>query len=322
MNELRKNNFRICKICLSGDSKKMKLIIEEFEHFSNHKLMPHLLSSYVKLNTSTSQLFRNKGYKINELYIPLTLKILDTEEVKVDKYPAGAIEKHNKIIIKDTAGMGKSTVLKMLFRYCFDTAKRVPIYIDLKSLIDEEKIIPVEVYMHKSFPSFTEKPSQDFINLLLQRAPFLFLFDGADEVPDKHKPKLFKEISDFQAKASNSAFIIATRDEDKILSSFNDFTSASIQPLKKNEAYLLLERYQFEDVKASDLITEIEKPENASVLDFLKNPLLTTLLYTAYAYKKKVPLKKSLFFKQIYEALYENHDATKIGYLTREKNLV
>jgi hypothetical protein len=42
-------------------------------------------------------------------------------------------------------------------------------------------------------------------------------------------------------------------------------------------------------------------------------------LYRSFEYKQNVPLKKHIFYRQVYDALFDWHDATKDGYNTREK---
>ncbi|EGR2557685.1 NACHT domain-containing protein [Vibrio alginolyticus] len=298
----------------------LKLKKENLEHYCEHKFLPYIVDQYEQLNLSTTILFRNHRQSISDIYIPLTL--IDSEDehhYKINSFPHSLIKRKTKILINDNAGMGKSTLLKMIFRYAIDSGSCIPFYIDLKTLIKDDKVIDVVEHLVGVFPSFTNVPSKDFVKCNLENSSYLFLFDGADEVPDKHKAKLFKEINDFTDKAKHSRFIVATRKEDRIKSNFLSFFSLNIKPLEKKEAYDLLYKCNFENVDAEKLIEEIEKPENRAVSEFLENPLLTTLLYTAYAYKRAIPLKKNLFYKQIYDALYEGHDATKTGYFYREK---
>ncbi|AYO23125.1 hypothetical protein D0856_24825 [Vibrio owensii] len=168
---------------------------------------------------------------------------------------------------------------------------------DLKTLIKDDRVADVVDHLVDIFPSFTNVPSKEFVKCNLENSAYLFLFDGADEVPDKHKAQLFKKINEFTDKAKHCKFIVATRKEERIKSNFLNFFSFNIKPLEKNEAYTLLRKCNFENVNAEKLIEEIEKPENQAVSEFLANPLLTTLLYTAYAYKRAIPLKKNLFYK-------------------------
>lgn len=298
----------------------LKLQKENLEHYCEHKFLPYIVDQYEQLNLSTTILFRHQRQNISDIYIPLTLITPDEEEYyKIDSFPHFLIKRKNKILINDNAGMGKSTLLKMIFRYAIDSGKCIPFYIDLKTLIKDDKVIDVVDHLVDIFPSFTNVPSKEFVKCNLENSAYLFLFDGADEVPDKHKEKLFKKINEFTNKAKHSNFIVATRKEEKIKSNFLSFFNLNIKPLEIEEAYKLLRKCNFENVNAEKLIEEIKKPENEAVSEFLENPLLTTLLYTAYAHKRAIPLKKNLFYKQIYDALYEGHDATKSGYFYREK---
>ncbi|EOY4908796.1 NACHT domain-containing NTPase [Vibrio alginolyticus] len=297
-----------------------KLKKENLEHYCEHKFLPYIVDQYEQLNLSTTILFRNHRQSISDIYIPLTLiDIEDKHHYKIDSFPNALIKRKSKILINDNAGMGKSTLLKMIFRYAIDEGSCIPFYIDLKTLIKDDKVIDVVDYLVSVFPSYTNIPSKEFVKCNLENSSYLFLFDGADEVPDKHKPELFKEINNFTDKVRHGRFIVATRKEERIKSNFLTFFSLNIKPLEIKEAYKLLRKCNFENVNAEKLIKEIERPENKAVTEFLENPLLTTLLYTAYAYKRAIPLKKNLFYKQIYDALYEGHDATKAGYFYREK---
>lgn len=299
---------------------KIDNIKEDIAHSYKNKFTVYLEKEYEYLDNSTSQLFRNTKYKISKLYIPLTLESFDLrQKIIVNKFPKELFKETNKILIKDTAGMGKSTLLKMIFRYSIDDKQYIPFYIDLKSLIKEDKVLSVMDIYVDNFPSFTEIPSKDFLKRMFEKGKFIFLFDGADEVGDTFKEKVFMEINKFIKISSNSKFIIATREEEKIISSFNHFIPFRIKELSKNEAYDLIRKYDTNNDIADNLIREINKKENKTVFDFLVNPLLTTLLFTAYSYNKKIPLKKNLFYKQVYESLFENHDSSKIGYLSREK---
>lgn len=294
---------------------------DKFEHFCNNKFIPYVVRSYIQLNKSTSQLFRNRNHIVSELYEPLTLSShSSSQRAVINKYPSSLFDTHAKIIINDDAGMGKSTVLKMLYRYAVESSEIIPFYIDIKSLIKKDKIQTVQEYIVSTNPDFSDDISIKFLNDQFVNKKFLFLFDGADEVSDEIKSEVYDKIRLFTDNAKHCKFVVATRNEDKILSAFNDFISFNIEPLEIEQAYSLLRKYQFDDASADLLIDEIEKKENQAVKEFLTNPLLTSLLYTAYEHSKTIPLKKSSFFSQIYRSLYENHDATKIGYLTRPKS--
>ncbi|HBK5919101.1 TPA: NACHT domain-containing protein [Vibrio alginolyticus] len=293
---------------------------DSFNHFCKNKFIPYVARGYTQLDKSTSQLFRNRNYLVSKLYEPLTLSSHSSEHSPVvNEFPSALFKSHSKIIINDDAGMGKSTLLKMLYRYAVESSEIIPFYIDIKSLIKKDKVQTIQEYIISTNPDFSDDISIKFLNDEFIKKSYLFLLDGADEVSDDMKSEVFDKIRTFTENAKHCKFVVATRNEDKILSAFNDFISFKIEPLEIEQAYSLLRKYQFGSSKADLLIEEIEKKENHAVKEFLANPLLTSLLYTAYEHSKTIPLKKSSFFSQIYRSLYENHDATKIGYLTRAK---
>ncbi|NVJ62534.1 MAG: NACHT domain-containing protein [Gammaproteobacteria bacterium] len=310
----------LTKILVPSSIDKLSEANKKFEHFCKNKFIPYILRSYNVLDQSTSQLFRNRNYSVSKLYEPLDLHSLHSNvALTIDGYPYKLFENHKKIIINDDAGMGKSTILKMIFRYSVDSSAIIPFYIDLKSLVVKDNVLTIQEYISSTNPDFSDELSIKFLSEEFLKRPYLFLFDGADEVPDSVKDEVFSNVKAFKDNARNCLFVVATRNEDKILSAFNDFVSFNIEPMTEEQAFSLLRRYQFGHSSADSLIKEIQKEENSAVKEFLTNPLLTSLLYTAYEHTKTIPLKKSSFFSQIYRSLYENHDATKIGYLTRTK---
>lgn len=55
--------------------------------------------------------------------------------------------------------------------------------------------------------------------------------------------------------------------------------------------------------------------------DFLKNPLLVSLLFVAFDYKQTIPLKKHIFYRQVYDAHFDSHDLSKgDGYVHEKKS--
>lgn len=96
-----------------------------------------------------------------------------------------------------------------------------------------------------------------------------------------------------------------------MLTTFGDFQAFQIKDLKEPEAYALLGRYDGNGETSQRLIAELKAERNKSVKEFLKNPLLVTLLFIVYDYKTTIPFKKHFFYSQIYDALYEGHDLSK-----------
>ena len=67
------------------------------------------------------------------------------------------------------------------------------------------------------------------------------------------------------------------------------------------------------------LIEKLNNITYTNVKDFLRTPLLTSLLFTAFDYKQKVPIRKDEFYQQVFDAYFESHDLTKDGGYVRKK---
>ena len=118
-----------------------KLLIPRGEHFEEY-----LHRTYKKYSIINTLVFKNEQRFIKDLYIPLTLNKEDhqriaSEQVKIDKYPSDVVKKYNKILITDTAGMGKSTLTKRLFLDVIDNGYGIPVYIEMRRLVKDRSIL-------------------------------------------------------------------------------------------------------------------------------------------------------------------------------------
>ncbi|MBQ0627009.1 NACHT domain-containing protein, partial [Proteus mirabilis] len=164
---------------------------------------------------------------------------------------------------------------------------------------------------------------------ILKKIPFIYFFDGVDEIPFDLKNDLIKKIKVFSDEMSNSKIIITSRPDQSLLElhSFNRF---KIKPLEIEQSYDLIKLYDINLVKrgnrlilSNKLITEIKlmrEKENNTILEFLTTPLYVSLLFCSYRYKPVIPRRKDLFYSQVFEALFETHDLSKETGYVREKS--
>ncbi|MVM34863.1 hypothetical protein GO755_32845 [Spirosoma sp. HMF4905] len=282
----------------------------------------YLTRRYIKFLTIDTLAFPNKQTQFDLLYEPLTLISNNRESIskKIDDNfePSTFFAKYYRIIIEDTAGMGKSTLTKKLFKLCIKKKCGIPILIELRHINRTNPILE-EIKCQLSIPG-SEFNKETIINLL-NEGGFTFFFDGYDEIPLIDRIFVKKNIQDFIESSPENFFIITSRPEVS-LASFGAFQKFNIVPLEKKSAYNLIKRYDIysHNPIADRLINEIKINEEESINEYLENPLLVSLLFKAYDYKKDIPLKKTQFYRQIFEALFEAHDLSKEGYLRREKN--
>ena len=281
------------------------------------KFTEYLDRSYHKYSFIPILIFQNQQKKLDEIYIPLTVRKerdTQTETFLIDNYPPDFLPKYHKVLIRDTAGMGKSTLLKRLFLACLEQQKGIPVFIELRKLKGADSI---PAFIHRELNAINEEFDADFILHLIKEGNFIFFLDGYDEISLSEREKVTHNLQDFISKTGSNHFIMTSRPETS-LASFPDFMEFDISPLKLEEAFNLLRKYDRNAKLSAEIISKLEGETLKSVKEFLTNPLLVSLLYKSYDYKRTIPLKKHNFYRQVYDSLFDWHDSTKESW-KREK---
>ncbi|MFT3823684.1 MAG: NACHT domain-containing protein [Chitinophagaceae bacterium] len=280
------------------------------EHFSEY-----FFRTYKRLSIVNTLVFNNSQRVLKEIYLPLTLSIESEYTYKMDSFPTDLLSKYEKVLITDNAGMGKSTIVKKMFIDVIDEQKGIPIFIELRRLSKERKIVN-EILEQLS--SSSKEFDKNLFSELLSQGEFIFFFDGYDEIPLSGKGSVTADIQTFILNAPNNRFILTSRPE-SALKGFGDFQQISICPLKKKEAFSLLRKFDRQGSISALLIKKLEGKDMSNVDEFLTNPLLVSLLFTAFSYKQKIPFKKYIFYRQVFDSYFESHDLTKGDSYTHDK---
>lgn len=313
-------NFVVPKI---ASSIKQKLTRKEDDNKIQNYFEVYITQSYEKNSVIETLVFPNKQIPIKSIYEPLTvIEDIDNPEsvkVKIDGYPIDFLPKYYRIIIEDTAGMGKSTISKIIFLAAIENKVGIPILIQLRNIDDKNSII-AEI-QNQITPIQEETISYDLLYSMIDQGDFIFIFDGFDEISEEQKKAVIIDLHKFISKANNNLYLITSRPEDSLVS-FGDFMKFSVKPLDQKESQKIIHRYDlfnFQQI-AAELLKQIEEQKNESLGEYLKNPFLVSLLYKSFDYKKNIPIKKTQFYEQVFDALFEAHDLSKEGYLKRNKH--
>ncbi len=267
----------------------------------------------------------NQIVLLNSIYEPLEInrtefnRELDTKKSVKYTLEGGSsqlLADNQRVLIIDGAGMGKSTVLKNLFINDVKRATELVFFSELRNMLSFDVVEELTLNVEK----YTGGKQIDYKNLswILKEFGGICYFDGFDEVPTTKKGLVLEALQYFADNFPRVKIVFSSRD-DEILRGIKSFTEFNIVPLTKEKAYSLIRRYDAASEISDFLIKEIEKDHNHQVHEFLKSPLLVTLLFKAFTYKNKIPLKKSLFYRQVFDALYESHDLSKGGAYVHEK---
>lgn len=291
------------------------------DHAFEDKFLEYLNEAYEKNAILNTVAFKRRKILLEDVYIPLKLRYRDEKDnrqtLKIQDYTDDLFKESNKILITDTAGMGKSTMSKKLLLSCIKQNKGVPILIELRRLSKTKDVI--QEILEQLNP-INEEIDKQFILDIIKRGDFIFFFDGFDEISLTDRARVTTEIQKFISKARKNKFVLTSRPEEA-LSSFGDFQKFQISPLIPNEAFELIEKYDSSNKIAPLLIEKIKDNENFdNIKEYLTTPLLVSLLFTAFEHKQSIPFKKHIFYRQVFDALFESHDLSKGDSFEREKH--
>lgn len=273
-------------------------------HFSEY-----FYRTYKKAIVINTLVFNNSQRLLTDIYIPLTITNTNdrSEKVKISGFPEKISDEYGNILITDTAGMGKSTMMKSIFIDCIHKGYGIPILIELRR-ISRTKTILEEII--EQLNSIDKNFDKELLLQLLAEGGFIFILDGFDEIVLRDREVVTIDIQNFIEKADKNRFFITSRPE-KALLSFGNFQEFKIQPLTRKEAFELLRKYDRQGTISTLLIKKLQDKDLQNISEFLTNPLLVSLLFTAFEHKQSIPFKKYLFYRQVYDANFENHDLTK-----------
>ena len=290
-------------------------MIPKGEHFEEY-----ISRSYKKYSIINTLVFKNEQRLLKDLYVPLTIRS-DTQnkdqffEQKIESYPVELIKRFNRILITDTAGMGKSTLSKYLFLDAIEQGYGIPIFIEMRRLSRE---MPILDAIYNQINGLGKPFDSQLLLEFIQTGGFIFIFDGYDEISLSERAFVTANVQEFVSKANMNSFILTSRPENA-LASFGDFKCFKIKPLDREEAYELIQKYDRNGEVSNRLVNELNSGQYPSINEFLSNPLLVSLLYAAYDYKQTIPLKKSIFYRQVYDAYFDFHDLSKGDSFIHEK---
>lgn len=297
--------------------KARKTIDSKLESYFFENFQDYLVRTYEQNKFVNIIALGNNQVDIDKIYYPLKISSENGEEsYSVTDYNSSLFNTYKKIIIEDSAGMGKSTIMKKLFISCIEKNEGIPIFIELRKLQEETEIVDLVLNQLNSIHLEHDKK---VILEMINRGDFIFFLDGFDEIPFDYKDKITHNLKEFIAKSNNNIFILTSR-SDEVLSSFGQFKKFHINGMESSEAFGLIERYDsFLNLNLSgSIITQINKNIEQEAFndleEFLKVPFLVSLIYLTYKHKRDVPLQKDQFYRKVYDALFEEHDLSKDGY--------
>ena len=231
------------------------------------------------------------------------------------------VENYTKIRILGNPGTGKTTFLQHLALQCnrgLFMANRVPIFITLKSFVEESKEtgeVSFLNYIRSEFlTSNIINPST--IDNLLCEGRVLLLLDGLDEVLTIDTNAVYQEINRFTEKYHKNLFIITCRTAGNI-HNLNGFIDVEIAPFTSEQItefsqkwFSILIKNPTEDThqQAVQFIQLLDLPENLRFRQLAATPLFLHLACWIFVHQGQFPGSESEFYKQCLDLLLGKWD--------------
>lgn len=260
-----------------------------------------------------SFVFPNNGKLLRDYYEPLYLTKTDgagrTQKpvCKVEKFPSELFEASPRLLIVDSAGMGKSTLLKYIFLSLLETREKVPLFVELRKLNGG---ISIESFFIDEINGSKKSIDKEILNNLLESGRFAIFLDGFDELTFTDKARVASEITTLISNFPRNYFIVSSRDEPGLVNLFG-FRRYGIDKLNKTQAESLIKRLSPTPEQALALCEKLDNRSEASLREFLTSPLLVSLLVKSFVHAPILPVRLSEFYRQVFDALYQTHDASK-----------
>jgi len=147
--------------------------------FIEKKFDNYLQRAYSNFSSMNILVFPNQQINIKEIYVPLSIVCSKNQEsYRIDSFDMKILEKYKRVLISDSAGMGKSTLSKWIALKLIEDTLSIPVLIELKRLTSDNKLID-EIF--KQIDPLDKSFDKELIFKFLEFGQFTILLDGFDE---------------------------------------------------------------------------------------------------------------------------------------------
>ncbi|ENL8513921.1 NACHT domain-containing protein [Providencia rettgeri] len=289
---------------LIGEADECRSVVVQFysKTFKNNYINKHV--NKVKL---VRTILHDNDVDLDTVYYPLKIykgsenkKTNIFVQIKDEQLP-----KYSGILnFIGIAGQGKSTLLKKIFLLELKFAKKIPLYIELKKLYENNVKKTIKKELESLGLYFID--DQQFI-IFLNQGFLLLLLDGFDEIPPNNRGLILNEIIDINK--SNDCPIITSSRPNTELCNHTGINNWRVRDLDKNDCLEIVKKLVSNEKIKEDISSAINK--NLSLSETLVSPILITLLIKCFPYYDEIPKNTFDFYHKLYEILYTKHDEKK-----------
>jgi predicted NACHT family NTPase len=221
-----------------------------------------------------------------------------------------AIKRYNLLMILGRPGAGKSTFLKRLAMLCSlqkQFIDRVPVFVTLKEFADT---INQPGLVNSIAANFAPQFGLEACRRLLESGRGLVLLDGLDEVQEKDRDRVIREIRAFSQRYSQNTIIITCR----IAAGeyiFEQFTEVQIADFNQEQIEVFVTKWfrLKNPYQAKSFLERLDASK--PVKELASNPLLLTLLCLEFEEASDFPASRAELYQRGLNVLLTKWDGQR-----------
>jgi hypothetical protein len=289
-----------------------KIAGETFDFISSKYKLLHLGSSkdkyleYCQKTLHVKTLFSpDKAVFIDDIYVPLTLKGINTGSVTVSDATILDLPQ-SAILIKGLAGQGKSTILRKLLANNLRTKKSFAIFYELKNYKGGD----IEDALESNFKISGVDIDKISIEKILSESTTRLYLDAFDEINPKYRLEFLDQFQKIYNKYICK--IVCTSRPDTEIDSLSDFCTYYVDKLNQKQIFDIIHRSSTDKEKAIELCAALKRsPLHNDSESILKSPILVVLYCISYNLGEDIPSTLSQFYCNIFDTIFYRHDNIK-----------
>jgi predicted NACHT family NTPase len=278
----------------------------------------HVRATEARCSSIKTILHRDDPISLASQYVELHFEV-GAQEVTDEDVVNYALTPGNALLVSGLAGSGKSMFMKWAALRLIEMipqSQRIPLFIEIREVPSEKLELPFDQIIFEMSSSERSKATFEQFYVGLTEGQFLVMIDGLDEVPVRNRDAILNEITDFRRRFPRASLLCSSR-PDRQLESSNALRIYHVKDMTLDQVCQVIDNALFDQAKKTAFIDALRGGLYRQHVSFMSNPLLATIMLITYDVGTGVPNKLSLFYSQVYEALFFKHDSSK-GVYVRE----
>ena len=298
----------IANACKAANS-KVKKLIEALKVDCGLVFSEYLIRSYEKYGKIKTLIYKNEPKYLYAFFECNSLmfknKVIDASVVR------NILNLSKLILIRGSAGVGKSTLMRHFFINTLYSEQIIPVFVELRDLNAYEGSL--FQYLLCSVNKFSNSLSTEQFERAMDAGFFVFMLDGFDELNQSKYNSTLKELENICDRYNKNYYIISSRPNES-LEAFHQFLVLDALPFSKKQAISLISKIEYDSEIKNRFLIALGKELYERHESFASNPLLLNIMLLTFDSCAEIPSKRHIFYSNAFETLYFKHDATKAGF--------